>query len=1098
MCKALAAVVGLLCVGAIVWAQNGTAQINGTVTDETGLAVPGAEVKLTQTATGQVRTALSGSTGSYILPSLPVGPYRMEVTKGGFAKYVQSGLSLQVASNPTIDISLKVGGVTESVQVEATATQVETQATGVGQVIDNTRVVELPLNARNSQQLIMLAGAAVSGGNQSSNRGYPVQLISVGGGLNNGLTYVLDGATHNEPYINANLPLPFPDALQEFKVETSSVPAQYGQHSAGAVTAVTKSGTNEFHGTLFEFLRNGDLNARNTFAAVRDGLKRNQFGGVVGGPVKKDKLFFFFGDQFTRTRSVPNTVFDTIPTAQALQGDWTQMTSPACNGGRQIVLKAPFVNNKIDPALYSLPAVNLVKHFPAVDNPCGTDAFGRVANSNEQSLVARLDYQLSTKNQIFGRYQEAILDQPTDYNGKDILSMSQASYARHAISFVLGDTYLISNNMVSSSRATLIRTVNVKTVPDFFTFADLGVQNFVYPANYPKIAIVNLGTTFSLFPGPVTPGNTNTTDWQLAQDFNMTHGSHQLSFGVDFLQADLNYLSGTTAPGSFRFAASNTGLALGDLMLGEPSTFSQSQLVGWYPRQHYFATYLQDTWKVTSHFTVIAGLRWEPYLAPYTKYLQSGVFSNQWFVQGIHSSVFKNAPDGLLFSGDPGVSLGNSLEPNAWGHVAPRLGLSWDPKGDGRMVIRASAGKFYDYAHLDTYGDLQNAPPTGGRASLTGASMLNPWAGTSGSPFPLSFGPNATFITNSTYLTVPPGIKQPYIEQWNLSIQKQVGTSWLLSASYLGNLGVHEIHGHEGNPGVFLGLGACTIQTATGPVNYPVCSTTANENQRRLLSLENPTQGQYFATMEAVDSNASRSYNGLILSVQRRVSQGVSVLANYTWSHCIDFGQSTNTNSTEAWDVNRLPNDRGNCELDRRQIFNASVIYHTPRFSNAVVRMLATGWQISGIVTAQAGAALTVLSGTDNALTGTTDQPPNLIAASPYAADRGATTRNWLNPLAFASPALGTYGNVSLGSIRGPAYFGIDMALSRIFRIKERMALEFRGEGFNIANRTNPGDPNNSQTLAGGVDLTYTDAKFGQIVSALDPRILQVAMKFTF
>src|SRR3984893_4608075 len=271
----------------IVWAQGSTAQINGTINDASGLAVAGAEVRATETATGAVRTTISGAAGAYVLANLPTGPYRLEVSKPGFARYVQSGIVLEVSSNPTIDVALKVGAVTEQVLVEANAAQVETQATGVGQVIDNQRVLELPLNARNSQQLILIAGAAVAGGTQSTTRGYPTQLISVGGGLNNGLTYVLDGATHNEPYINAGLPLPFPDALQEFKVETSSAPAQYGQHSAGAVEAVTKSGTNEFHGDAFEFLRNGDLNARNTFAPVRDGLKRNQFGGVIGGPIKR-------------------------------------------------------------------------------------------------------------------------------------------------------------------------------------------------------------------------------------------------------------------------------------------------------------------------------------------------------------------------------------------------------------------------------------------------------------------------------------------------------------------------------------------------------------------------------------------------------------------------------------------------------------------------------------------------------------------------------------------------------------------------------------------------------------------------------------------
>ena len=257
-------------------------------------------------------------------------------------------------------------------------------------------------------------------------------------------------------------------------------------------------------------------------------------------------------------------------------------------------------------------------------------------------------------------------------------------------------------------------------------------------------------------------------------------------------------------------------------------------------------------------------------------------------------------------------------------------------------------------------------------------------------------------------------------------------------------------------------------------------------------------QGHYFSNIETDDSNASRTYNGLIVSVQRRVANGLALLANYTWSHCIDFGQSSNTNGIQTWDLARLKYDRGNCELDRRQVFNLSTVYQTPRFANKTARVLGTGWQIGAIVTAQSGPAITVLSGLDNALTGTGDQFPNLMLFSPYVANRGAGTRTWLNPLAFAQPAAGTFGDVSPGSMAGPGYFDIDMALSRIFRIKERMSLQFRAEAFNIANRINPGDPNNTGSLPGGVDITVTDANFGKIVSALDPRIMQVAMKFSF
>src|SRR5213594_1836337 len=286
----------------VLWAQS-TAQVSGTVKDQSGAVLPGVEVTITQTATGLARSILSNETGSYVLPNLPVGPYRLEAGLPGFRKFAQTGIVLQVGSNPVINISLQLGQVAETVEVQADAALVETRATGVGQVIDNVRVLELPLNGRQVTELIILSGAAVGGGTQGTNRTWPTDVISVGGGLNNGLTYLLDGGTHNDPYGNLNLPLPFPDALQEFKVETSAVPAQYGQHSAGAVNDVTKSGTNEFHGSLFEFVRNKVFNARNAFALQRDGLKRNQFGGVVGGPIVKNKLFFFAGDQVTRQRS---------------------------------------------------------------------------------------------------------------------------------------------------------------------------------------------------------------------------------------------------------------------------------------------------------------------------------------------------------------------------------------------------------------------------------------------------------------------------------------------------------------------------------------------------------------------------------------------------------------------------------------------------------------------------------------------------------------------------------------------------------------------------------------------------------------------------
>jgi hypothetical protein len=371
-----------------LFAQS-VSQISGTVKDASGSAIPGAQVTVTQTDTGVTRTAQTDAGGIYSLPSLPLGPYRMEVKKEGFSTYVQTGIVLQVDTAPTIDPVLKVGALSESVQVEAAAAMVETHSTGVGQVVNSQDVVELPLNGREITQLITLAGAsntvqygfgqAPSSGNLISSKNYPNEaLVSVAGGMLNGTTYLLDGGTHNDPFNNLNLPLPFPDAVQEFKVETSSLPAEYGQHSAGAVNVVSKSGSNEFHGDAFEFVRNGYFNARDFFAPVSDNLKRNQFGGTVGGPIKKNKLFFFLGYQGTLIRSAPAATPAVVPTAAELTGNF-QAYESQCFAKPQ-TLKAPYnlpgdTLNILPASLISPQAIAFASHFPVGPGPCGNVTF---------------------------------------------------------------------------------------------------------------------------------------------------------------------------------------------------------------------------------------------------------------------------------------------------------------------------------------------------------------------------------------------------------------------------------------------------------------------------------------------------------------------------------------------------------------------------------------------------------------------------------------------------------------------------------------------------------------------------------------------------
>ena len=1086
--------IALVIAGATAFAQTAsTAQINGTVRDSTGLVIPGAAVTVTQTATGAVRNSATGADGGYVLPNLPIGPYTLEVTKDGFSKYVQSGIVLQVAANPTIDAALKVGSVSEQVLVEANAALVETRSTGVGQVIDNTRVVEMPLNGRQVTELILLSGAAIGGLAQTPvGRNYPTDSIAVAGGLSNGLLYLLDGGTHNDPYNNLNLPLPFPDALQEFKVETSALPAQYGQHSAAAVNAVTKSGTNEYHGDLFEFVRNGAMNARNAFALTRDSLKRNQFGGVIGGPIRKNKLFFFAGDQMTYVRSTPSDATTQIPTAAMVAGDFTTVTSTACRASA-LTLKGGFVNNKIAPSLLSPAAINLVKRLPANTDACGNVHYGLVNNYDEKLIVGRIDYQINEKHSVFGRYMIGDLKQPSSYDGVSVLSLQNADFTTRDQSIVLGDTYLLGATTVNSFRATFLRTLSVKTLPDFFNLGDLGVKGVYYPTNMAKMPQISVSGAFTAGTQPAVPGTGNTEAFQLNEDVSMIRGAHQLGFGASYLRSELNVIALSVAGAQVAFAATNTGLGLGDLMVGKMSTYTQGNPATHYPRQNYLGAYMQDTWKVASRLTVNAGLRWEPFLGQRDKQGRMLHFQPDWYTQGLKSTVYKNAPAGLLFPGDSKIP-NDQFIPNALGHFAPRIGLAFDPMGDGKMTIRAAYGIFFDYPHLYQFNGLRDSPPWGTRVVLSNPAggFDNPFQGyPGGNPFPLVIDANAAFPLSAVIVNLPLNLKMPYINQWNLSVQRQLGTNWLATANYIGSEAVHVLNTAEGNPAIYLPGASCAINGVT----YTPCSSTANTIQRRQLSLQNAAQGQYYGAMVNGNDGGTHSYNGLLLSVQRRATKGVSVQANYTWSHCIDDGANTLFQNSGGPTFERRRANRGSCESDRRHIFNLSTVYETPRFSGKALRLLATGWRIGLIGKMVSGQYLTVLSGLDNALTSTTDERPNLVGSSIYPSNQSVNL--WIDPAAFAQPALGTYGNFGARNVRAPGNITFNTNITRSFRIGEKRSVEFRAEQFNLVNHMNPLNPAAPAAQLTSM-TTLTSSTFGRILSANDPRILQLAMKFVF
>jgi hypothetical protein len=1090
--KVVNAFVILLLISGVVWGQA-TAQISGTVKDQSGAVLPGVEITASQTETGISRTTVTDDTGSYVLPNLALGPYRLEAALPGFRTYVQSGIVLQVNSNPVINPTLEVGQVSEQVEVQANAAMVETRNVGVGQVIENERILELPLNGRQVTDLITLSGAAVSTPLTGSDRDRAMNgaaSVSVAGGLSTGTVYMLDGAMHNDPFNNLNLPLPFPDALQEFKVETSALSAQAGMYSGASVTSVTKSGSNDIHGDLFEFVRNDLFNARNYFATKNSTLKRNQFGGTAGGPLIKNKLFFFGGYQGTTVRQDPSDNKTFVPTAAMLAGDFTAFASGACNA-RAVALRAPFVDNRIDPALFSKAAVNLAKKLPQTSDPCGLVTYGTRTVTDESQFVGKFDYQWTDKHSLFGRFLTTSFDQPAPYSlDQNLLNTNVPGFDNFAQSYAFGDTYLVGPNTVNAFRLAVNRTAINRVPAQFFSAVELGVNMYSYTPIQTKVTITpgfSIGANF---------GPNRTTTYQTSDDVSLVRGTHQIAIGVSLAHWRNNLNAEVFSPGNWTFNGQVTGLGLADLLTGNASQLMQSTPNKTYMSQWYFGTYAADTWRATPKLTFNYGVRWEPFL-PQVK--RDGIVANfdeEKYKAGIISTVFKNSPAGFTYPGDPGFP-GTSCRPSGicnatgvekqWKNIAPRLGLAWDPRGDGRMSLRASWGMSYD---MITGGFFNTfiAPPWSSSIILAfpQGGFDNPWLGyPDGNPFPAKpVDANAKFVPFGNYFVIRKDNPSTQKQSWNLSLQKQLASNWLISSSYIGSQTAHVWYPQELNPAVYI-PGACTLQ---GVFTNP-CSTAQNRNARRRLALQYPgVGGTVPAFLDQYEGNGTQSYHGLLTSVQRRAVSGVTIGANYTWSHCygdVSRANSGGTPGSTYLDPNNRDFDRGNCEGDRRHIFNMTAVAETPQFANPTVKRIASGWRLSGIYRKSSGSFLTILSGQDRELSGVQLQRAQQVLENPYGAK---TLTNYLNPSAFTLPTIGTLGNMRPRNVEGPGTWQFDLALSRAFRFRESQRIEFRAEAFNVTNSLRPGNP----------EVNFSSSIFGQINTSYDPRIMQFALKYVF
>ena len=721
------------CVSLPSFAQTaGTASVQGTVADPTGAAIPGAKVTFTNTETGTARTITTDGAGLYSIPNVPVGAYSLAVEAAGFQGFTQKGV-LEVGNNIQINPALTVGSSSEHVEVQATGTALETETSSFKQVVDQKRITELPLNGRQATQLVLVSGGAVAAPPNDINgsKAYAnVPVIAVFGSQGTYNNYVLDGGTHTDTFTNINLPYPFPDALREFSVESSSLPARNGLHPGSLVNVVTNSGSNQWHGTVFDFVRNNVINATNFFSTAKDTVKRNQFGGTLGGKIITDRMFFFGGYQGTREHKASSSTGYCVPTPAELAGDFSQMGGNCAANATNIVdpvTGLAISNTPGTPGYRKIPASSISPQAVALANmlPLSqADRFGRInialpANNKEDQYVGRVDYTFSARHNLFGRYFLTNYNAPAYFSPMNLLLTTSPGSDLRVQTFTLGDTFIITPKMVNTFHGTYARRRNNRgPTAGGINANTIGVNMTPYVPNDLRVVITN---GFNVGCGTCSPGFFNTQTEDFSDDIDYVRGKHQIAFGGEILRTGDNTSAGYLQNGSFNFGGLSSGVngAQGEPMLdfiagrmsnsGTTAAFSQSKAQQTAYRQTSFGLYAQDTYHLSSRITANLGVRWEPEFFPKDNFNRGSTFDMAAFMAGQKSSVYTNAPAGSFYFGDPGVPA--SFTDNRLGNVSPRGAIIIDPTGAGKTVFRAGGAMMYDNPALYTSQRTSSNPP---------------------------------------------------------------------------------------------------------------------------------------------------------------------------------------------------------------------------------------------------------------------------------------------------------------------------------------------------------------------------------------------------
>jgi hypothetical protein len=1049
-----------------------TGALTGALTDSSGSALPGVTVEAVNEATGQTRTAVTAGDGFYNLPLLTPGHYQVKAALEGFKSALREGVVVSVNNTSRIDLQMEVGALSEEVTVQVTAPLVETGHATMGIVIDEKKVVELPLNGRNFTQLGTLipgvvappsglggaAGDATPGGFGNATGGF-----NVNGMRNQSNNFLLDGASNNDTFNTGFVLRPPPDAIQEFKIMTHSYGAEYGRNAGSVVNVVTKSGGNTFHGAGWEFNRDDKFEAKNYFAVTKPDLKQNQFGGSLGGPALKNRAFFFgYYEGYRNTRGTTDT--QTVLTAAQRTGDFS--------GGAAIkdpLTGLPFPGNVIPSGRISPIATKLLQNYVPLPNTAN-NRYTQSPNvkDDRDQFGLRFDVRQNDRHSVLGRFLYANTEafnplSPSGYSPAGNTAKAKLS------DIMFSDTLILKSNMINVARVGYNKIDAKPNVTSGLGLSDYGwniTQSNPVAAGLPNIGItgfVNLGDAQQPF------ATRENKVLSFTDDFSLVTGKHNMKFGGE-LRRDQIVLAYINRPnGNFTFNGQYTGNAAADFLLGFPSQYRQGagdpNMNG---SMTAFSIYAQDEFRLSTRVTLNLGVRYEVN----TPFVEKDDKLNT-FRPGQQSTRFPNAPVGLVYPGDTGIPRGTyDTDKN---NVSPRLAIIWDPAGDGKTSVRAGWGLFYDT--LAGQGDFfQNgtlAPPFQPLTELnyaltsTTPSFQDPLKGASG---------NFDFPAGLTFIGWGDSFKTPMVYHYNLSVQRQVLSRIGVEAGYVGS------RGH--NLPIFMEINPTT----------PVLSPTPTRGPRLYPA---------FSLIRPTFSEAKSWYDSFQTSAKLLPWHGLNFLASYTWSHAIDHVSGLNIGGEsrpmlpvvmgdQASIDKALVREKGDALFDARHRFVVSFGYELPRLETrpALLRYTAGGWQANGIVQYQTGFPLTVTDTTDTGLMTLTNRPNQTCDANSGGA---GTTAQYFNTACFQRLTLaanaGQLGDAGRNTVRGPGFARTDLSLFKNFDFVGNQRIQIRIEAFNIFNQERFGQP------GGNIAAPTT---FGVITSADDGRIVQFGVKYQF